>query len=63
ISPMLTTVHIPTEDLGKMAAKTLLDRIEGGHRLPVKISLPFYIAKRDSCCKFSTHQKSFASPK
>ncbi|MEG0962126.1 MAG: LacI family DNA-binding transcriptional regulator [Lachnospiraceae bacterium] len=63
LSPMLTTVHIPTEDLGKMAAKTLLDRIEGGHRLPVKISLPFYIAKRDSCCKFSTHQKSFASPK
>lgn len=49
LNPMLTTVHIPVEELGQMTAKTLIDRIEGGHRLPIQISLPFYIAKRDSC--------------
>lgn len=49
LNPMLTTVHIPVDEMGKMTAKTLIDRIEAGHQLPVKISLPFYIAVRDSC--------------
>ncbi len=53
LTPMLTTLHIPLEDMGKMTAKTLIDRIEGGHTLPMKIHLPYYIEKRDSCgpCK------------
>lgn len=53
VSPMLTTVHIPVEEMGQMAAKTLMDRIEGGHKLPLKVNLPFYIAHRESCgpCK------------
>ena len=49
LNPMLTTVHIPIEEMGQMAAKTLIDRIEGGHSLPMKINLPFYIANRESC--------------
>ncbi len=49
LNPMLTTVHIPVEEMGQMTAKILIDRIEGGHRLPVKMELPFYIAVRDSC--------------
>lgn len=49
LSPMLTSVHIPLEEMGQMAAKILIDRIESGHRLPVKISLPFYLARRESC--------------
>lgn len=49
LSPMLTTIHIPVEEMGQMAAKTLIDRIEGGHRLPLRINLPFYIANRESC--------------
>jgi len=49
LTPMLTTIHIPVEEMGQMAAKTLIDRIEGGHRLPIKIELPFYIASRNSC--------------
>lgn len=61
LSPMLTTVHVPLEDLGKMAAKMLIDRINGGHRLPIKTLLPFYIAKRDSCCGPSKNSKTFAS--
>ncbi len=49
LTPMLTTVHIPVEEMGQMTAKTLIDRIEGGHHLPIQINLPFYIAVRDSC--------------
>lgn len=49
LNPMLTTVHIPVEEMGQMTAKILIDRIEGGHRLPIKMDLPFYIAMRDSC--------------
>lgn len=49
ISPMLTTVHVPMEELGRMSAKILIDRLNGGHKLPLKLVLPFYIAKRDSC--------------
>lgn len=48
-TPMLTTVHIPIAELGKQAAKTLIDRIQRGHSLPLKVELPFSIAKRDSC--------------
>jgi DNA-binding LacI/PurR family transcriptional regulator len=51
LSPMLTTVHIPLDELGQMAAKVLIDRISGGHRLPIKVTLPFYISKRESCAK------------
>lgn len=49
LTPMLTTVHIPVEEMGQMTAKILIDRISGGHRLPIKMNLPFYIAKRESC--------------
>ncbi|OUO75639.1 LacI family transcriptional regulator [Blautia sp. An249] len=54
LSPMLTTIHVPIEELGKIATKTLLDRIQYGHRLPLKIELPYYIAKRDSCLRYRT---------
>lgn len=49
VSPMLTTMHIPIEEMGKLTAKILIDRIQGGHTLPLKISLPYYMAKRESC--------------
>lgn len=49
LSPMLTTLHVPLDEMGKMAAKTLIDRIEGGHHLPMRISMPFYLAVRESC--------------
>ncbi len=49
LTPMLTTVHIPVEEMGQMTAKILIDRIEGGHTLPMKINLPYYIANRESC--------------
>ena len=49
VTPMLTTVHIPINELGRMAAKTLIARIEHGHSLPIKIDIPFTITKRESC--------------
>lgn len=60
LSPMLTSIHIPLEDLGKITTKTLIDRINGGHRIPLCISLPFYIAKRDSCSKLNRNRRTFA---
>jgi DNA-binding LacI/PurR family transcriptional regulator len=49
VSPMLTTIHIPINELGKITAKTLIDRIEYGHSLPIKIDIPFTLTKRESC--------------
>lgn len=60
LSPMLTTVHIPIEEMGRMTAKILIDRINGGHKIPLKTVLPYYIAKRDTCTKPSKNSKSFA---
>ena len=34
---------------GKMTAKMLIDRIEGGHQLPIKMELPYYLVKRETC--------------
>lgn len=51
LSPMLTTVHVPMEEMGNLAAKLLIDRINGGHSLPLQIKLPFYLAKRESCAR------------
>lgn len=49
LSPMLSTVHIPILDMGKMAAKILLDRIEKGHTTPVSIAFPSQFILRESC--------------
>lgn len=51
LSPMLTTVHIPLDEMGKMAAKTIIDRINGGHTLPLKVNYPCHLVKRESCGK------------
>lgn len=51
ITPMLTTVHIPIEELGRQTARILIDRINGRHTLPMKVELPFFMAQRDSCAK------------
>lgn len=51
MSTKLTSMHIPVEELGQMATKVLIDRIRGGHTIHMKVSLPFYIAERESCAK------------
>lgn len=49
VSPMLTTIRIPMEELGFMSAKILIDRIENGKRLPMKAEFPFELVVRESC--------------
>lgn len=49
LSPMLTAVNIPIEEMGAHAAKLLLDRIAGNHQLPVKMILPNKLIVRESC--------------
>lgn len=48
VTPMLTSVAVPKEELGKMAVQTLIGRINKGHRLPVKIVLPHKLIIRES---------------
>lgn len=49
LSPMLTTVHIPTEEMGKQAAKVLIDRMEGGHKTPMTVEFLSSLSPRESC--------------
>ncbi len=46
--PPLTTVHIPTEEIGIIAADTLLARMNGYDRMPQKVLLPISLLVRDS---------------
>lgn len=48
-SPMLTTIHIPIEEMGVQATKVLFDRIEGGHKTPMKVKFPCSLSPRESC--------------
>ncbi|MDY3997595.1 MAG: LacI family DNA-binding transcriptional regulator [Blautia sp.] len=48
LTPMLTTVHIPLDEMGRMATKILIDRIEGGHEKHLKILFPYEIVIRKS---------------
>lgn len=52
LRPSLSTIRIPKIELGKFAVKILIDRIEKGHKLPVKIEMPFELVVRKSCGKF-----------
>lgn len=52
LDPMLTTVHVPLEEMGKHAAKLLIDRVEGEHRVHVKTLFPSELVLRDSCSKY-----------
>jgi len=47
-SPPLTTIHIPKTEIGMMAAKVLVDQIEGANPLPFKLLMPFELLVRQS---------------
>lgn len=49
--PALTTIDIPKKDLGRLAVKTLLDRIESKRAFPISVRLPFTLIQRESCKK------------
>ncbi|MDL2232280.1 LacI family DNA-binding transcriptional regulator [Ruminococcaceae bacterium OttesenSCG-928-L11] len=48
-SPMLTSIDIPKEEIGRVTARVLIDRMEGGHSLPLHVQIPFTLCKRGSC--------------
>ncbi len=48
-SPLLTTVNIPKEDMGKIAVTILLDRIKHKHSEYLRVEFPCKIIERDSC--------------
>ncbi len=47
-SPMLTTVHIPKQDLVHIAVLMLRDRLQGGHREYMRTELPCHLMVRES---------------
>lgn len=48
ISPMLTTVHIPKEEMAHLAVLTICDRLKGGHRIYSRTELPCHLVVRES---------------
>lgn len=48
-TPMLTTVEISQEDMGKFALYLLMDRLRGGHTGIVRMELECKLVKRESC--------------
>ncbi|MCC8045288.1 MAG: LacI family transcriptional regulator [Clostridiales bacterium] len=49
VTPPLTTVHVPYEDMGKTAVKVLLDRMKKGHAEHVRVEFPSRLVIRESC--------------
>jgi DNA-binding LacI/PurR family transcriptional regulator len=57
LDPMLTSIHIPQEEMGKIAAQILINRIEGRHKIPIKVELPTKLIVRESCAPVRTKKK------
>lgn len=47
--PMLTTVRLPKEEMGKFAMLLLIDRLQGGHNSVVRTELEGKLMIRNSC--------------
>lgn len=47
-NPPLTTIHIPSEEMGMIAASTLIARMDGDDTLPKRIILPSSLVERSS---------------
>ena len=45
---MLTTINVPMREMGRMAVKILLDRINKGHTSQISIEFPTELIKRES---------------
>ena len=53
VKPALTTIHVPKMELGRIAVKILIDKMENGHDIPMRIDLPFELKERNSCRKLA----------
>lgn len=52
VSPMLTTIDVPKEELGHQAVRMLIDRVNKGHHLPMKLVLPHKLIVRESVAAY-----------
>lgn len=48
-TPMLTTVHLPKEEMVRYALFLLLDHMNGGHKSVTRIKLEAQLMRRESC--------------
>lgn len=48
-NPMLTTIAIPTREMGHHAVSILMDRLRGHHEENIRIELPCHLVIRESC--------------
>ncbi|MEI6876351.1 MAG: LacI family DNA-binding transcriptional regulator [Spirochaetota bacterium] len=49
VKPALTTISVPMQDLGRLAVKVMLDRLETGRDYAIRVNLPFRLIERASC--------------
>lgn len=56
--PMLTTVSLPKEEMGKFAIYLLMDRMRGGHKSVVRMELEGKLMIRNSCTNVSDSEWS-----
>lgn len=49
MKPLLTTVRLPIEEMGKFALYLLFDRMQGGHQSVVRMELEGRLMVRESC--------------
>lgn len=49
-SPPLSTIHVPKWEMGAMAAKVLMDQLDGEYPLPFRMVLPHQLMVRESSC-------------
>lgn len=48
-TPMLSTIRVPLEEMGKMAVTLVLDRLQNGHTSHINVEFPFRLVTRESC--------------
>lgn len=53
-SPPLSSVHVPKQEIGAVAAKTMFDQLQGNYPLTPKVLLPYELMVRES----STYTRS-----
>lgn len=51
VTPALTTMRLPLADMGRVAVQYVLERLEGRHRHPRRLSLPVTLVERESVAK------------
>ena len=51
VTPALTTIHVPKEEMGQVAIEVLESRLIKRHSIPLKIELPYKIVVRETVRK------------